>query len=161
MFVERTFNHFPWNQGGTMQRKMTAGMALLLMMAIAGAFVRSAPAQEETAAPDRLAVLWTSGDPDVAHRVAFMYAHNAKKAGWFDEVTLIVWGPSQRLLVGDKDLQKKIKEMQADGVVVEACVACAMSFGIVEELKAIGITVKPMGLPLTNYLKSGWKVLTF
>lgn len=139
----------------------TGTLALLLAVIFIGAFVQNSPAQEDGAAPGKLAVLWTSGDPDVAHRVAFMYAHNAKKAGWFDEVTLIVWGPSQRLLVGDKDLQKKVKEMQADGVVVEACVACAMSFGIVEELKAIGITVKPMGVPLTNYLKSGWKVLTF
>jgi hypothetical protein len=139
----------------------TATLAVLLMAIFIGAFTQKSMAQEDTATAGRLAVLWTSGDPDVAHRVAFMYAHNAKKAGWFDEVTLIVWGPSQRLLVGDKDLQKKIKEMQADGVVVEACIACAMSFGIVEELKAIGITVKPMGQPLTNYLKSGWKVLTF
>ena len=139
----------------------TGTLALLLAVIFIGAFAQNAPAQEEAAKPNRLAVLWTSGDPDVAHRVAFMYVHNAKKAGWFDEVTLIVWGPSQRLLVGDKDLQKKIKEMQADGVVVEACVACAMSFGIVEELKSVGITVKPMGVPLTNYLKSGWQVLTF
>jgi len=136
-------------------------LAYLLMTVFISAFLQNALAQEESSAPSRLAVLWTSGDPDVAHRVAFMYTHNAKKAGWFDEVTLIVWGPSQRLLIGDKDLQKKVKEMQADGVVVEACIACAMSFGIVEELKAVGITVNPMGLPLTNYLKSGWKVLTF
>ena len=142
-----------------MNRKTT--LAFLLMAVFIGVLAQNAAAQEATPAPGRLAVLWTSGDPDVAHRVAFMYTHNAKKAGWFDEVTLIVWGPSQRLLLGDKDLQKKVKEMQADGVVVEACVACAMSFGIVEELKAIGIAVKPMGLPLTNYLKTGWKVLTF
>jgi hypothetical protein len=144
-----------------MHRNRTGIPAILLIAFFIGALAHNARAQEEAATPARLAVLWTSGDPDVAHRVAFMYAHNAKKAGWFDEVTLIVWGPSQRLLIGDKDLQKEVKEMQADGVVVEACVACAMSFGIVEELKAIGITVKPMGVPLTNYLKSGWKVLTF
>ena len=64
----------------------------------------------------RLAVIWTSGDPDVAHRVCFMYTDNAKKQKWFDEVVLIVWGPSARLLAGDKDLQAKIKTMQADGV---------------------------------------------
>ncbi len=118
-------------------------------------------ANETGTAPSRLAVLWTSGDPDVAHRVAFMYTHNAKKAGWFDEVTLIVWGPSQRILLGDKDLQAKIKAMQADGILIEACIACAMSFGIVEELKALGLSVRGMGKPLTDYLKNGWKVLTF
>jgi hypothetical protein len=97
----------------------------------------------------------------VAHNVAFMYAHNAKKVGWFDEVTLIVWGPSQRLLADDKSLQAKIKAMQQDGIVVEACIACAMNYNIVEELKALGISVRGMGAPLTHYLKDGWKVLTF
>ena len=125
------------------------------------AYAQTASAQDTAVAPSRLAVLWTSGDPDVAHRVAFMYAHTAKKAGWFDEVTLIVWGPSQRILLGDKDLQAKVKAMQDDGILVEACIACAMSFGIVEELKALGLPVRGMGAPLTNYLKNGWKVLTF
>ena len=118
-------------------------------------------AEEGSKDPDKLAVLWTSGDPDVAHRVALMYTHFAKKAGWFDKVTLIVWGPSQRLLVGDKDLQAKVKAMQGDGIIVEACIACAMSYGIVEDLKELGITVRGMGQPLTDYLKSDWKVLTF
>jgi len=131
------------------------------MILIISSFVPTAIAQEEKTTPSRLAVLWTSGDPDVAHRVAFMYTHNAKKAGWFDEVTFIVWGPSQRILIGDKDLQAKVKAMQDDGILVEACIACAMSFGIVEELKALGLPVRGMGPPLTNYLKNGWKVLTF
>jgi hypothetical protein len=144
-----------------MKRKKNAILALFIMSAFLSIFVPNTLAQEETDSSSKLAVLWTSGDPDVAHRVAFMYTHNAKKAGWFDQVTLIVWGPSQRILLGDKDLQKEIKAMQDDGVIVEACIACAMSFGIVEELKALGIPVRGMGPPLTNYLKNGWKVLTF
>ena len=134
---------------------------LLFLILFIGACVQSAVSQEDEPTPSGLAVLWTSVDSEVAHNVAFMYAHNAKRVGWFDEVTLIVWGPSQRNLVGDKKLQEKIKAMQKDGVVVEACIACAMNYGIVEELKALGISVRGMGVPLTNYLKNGWKVLTF
>ena len=144
-----------------MKSKKKIYVSLLAMIVLLGAFVQSAFPQEQKTASGKLAVLWTSGDPDVAHNVAFMYAQTAKKVGWFDEVTLIVWGPSQRLLVGDKSLQAKIKAMQQDGIVVEACVACAMNYGIVEELKALGISVRGMGVPLTNYLKDGWKVLTF
>jgi hypothetical protein len=118
-------------------------------------------AQDSDKSTSKLAVLWTSGDPDVAHRVAFMYTHNAKKVGWFDDVTLIVWGPSQRILVGDKDLKAKIKAMQEDGIIIEACIACALSYGIVDDLKSLGISVRPMGQPLTEYLKSDWQVLTF
>jgi len=136
-------------------------LTLLVMFVFIGSYAQTVFAQDAATTPSRLAILWTSGDSEVAHNVAFMYAHTAKKVGWFDEVTLIVWGPSQRNLIGDKDLQAKIKEMQDDGVLVEACIACAMTYGIVEELKALGIPVRGMGPPLTNYLKNGWKVLTF
>ena len=116
---------------------------------------------QNPAEPARLVVLWTSGDADVAHKVCFMYTHNAKKQGWFDEVVLIVWGPSSRLLAGDKELQAKIKAMMADGVVVEACITCADMYGVSSTLVEMGLDVKGMGVPLANYLKEGWKVLTF
>jgi hypothetical protein len=106
-------------------------------------------------------VLWTSGDPEVAHRACLMYAHAAKKQKWFDEVVLIVWGPSARLLAADKDIQAKVKAMMQDGVKVQACVACADSYGISDRLKELGIEVKGMGAPLSDMLKQGWKVLTY
>ena len=109
----------------------------------------------------KLAVIWSSGDPAVAHKVCFMYTHNAKRRGWFDAVTLIVWGPSAELLARDVALQDAIKAMIADGVVIEACKACSDSYGVSDALSALGIDVKYMGTPLTEMLKEDWKVLTF
>ena len=117
--------------------------------------------ERQESSDSRLAVLWTSGDPEVAHRVCLMYTHAAKKQKWFDEVVLIIWGPSARLLAADSSLRQKVSAMAADGVSLQACVACADSYGVSEELRRIGIDVKPMGRPLTNMLKDGWKVLTF
>jgi hypothetical protein len=118
--------------------------------------------EQDTSGPNELAVVWTSGDPDVAHRMALMYTHAAKQYGWFERVRLVIWGPSQRLLVGDKDLKAKIAAMREDGVVVEACIACATTFGLVDDLKALGLPVKGMGGPLTGFLKDpGVAVLTF
>ena len=110
---------------------------------------------------DKLVVLWTSGDPYVAERVAFMYTHAAKKNQWFKEVTLIVWGPSAKLISENQKLQEKVKAMQQDGVELQACIACASSYNVVDELKVLGFEVKGMGKPLTEYLKSDAKVLTF
>jgi hypothetical protein len=90
-----------------------------------------------------------------------MYTHAAVKNKWFDEVRLVVWGPSARLLAGDKDLQAKVKAMMKDGVVVQACVVCADSYGVSDTLRSLGIEVKAMGKPLTDILKSDYKVLTF
>jgi len=120
-------------------------------------------AQNEVKMEDKtskLAVLWTSGDPDVAEKMAFMYTYNAKKQGWFDEVVLIVWGPSAKLLAENKMLQDYVKKMQEAGIKVEACMACAKMYEVDGKLQNLGIDVKGMGVPLSNYLKDGWKVLS-
>ncbi len=109
---------------------------------------------------NKLAVLWTSGDPDLAEKMAFMYTYNAKKQGWFDEVVLIVWGPSAKLLSENKMLQDYVKKMQDAGIKVEACMACARMYEVDGKLQELGIDVKGMGVPLSNYLKDGWKTLS-
>lgn len=43
-------------------------------------------AERESPAPSRLAVVWTSGDREVARKMVFMYTLNAKGRSWFDEV---------------------------------------------------------------------------
>ncbi|TVQ82827.1 MAG: DsrE family protein [Phycisphaeraceae bacterium] len=122
--------------------------------------IDAAPPAEVEA--DRLAVVWTSGDPDVAHRMVLMYTNASKRNGWFDEVRLVIWGPSQRLLVGDKDIQAYVARLQESGVVVQACQACSDSYGITDAIRALDIEVKYMGVPLTDFLKdSQWHVMTF
>ena len=118
-------------------------------------------AQDMETKTDKLAVLWTSGDIDVAEKSCLMYTHAAKRNGWFDEVVLIVWGSSSRLLAENEALQEKVKAMIKDGVILEACIACSNMLGVTEELKALGIDVKGMGVPLTNYMKSGYHVLSY
>ncbi len=132
-----------------------------LLLVVVGAVFAASHGGGSGGKGDRLAVLWTSGDSEVAHKVCFMYTHNAKKAKWFDEVTLVIWGPSSRLLAGDKSLEAAIKAMMADGVVVQACQACADMYGVSDDIRKMGIEVKYMGSPLTDMLKSGYKVLTF
>ena len=119
--------------------------------------------EQQTAAPDKdtLYVLWTSGDPDVAHKVSFMYTHAAKKAKWFENVELIVWGPSSKLLANDVKLQKKIKSMLNSGIAIKACKACADSYNVSGRLSELDIEVKYMGQPLTKILKNKGCLISF
>ena len=147
-----------------MKRNILTSLILVALISISAWWLNAQPstpnpAQETT--NSRLAVLWTTGDPEVAHRACLMYTHAAHKQKWFDEVVLVVWGPSARLLAADKDIQAKVKSMMQDGVKVQACVACADSYGVSGRLKELGIEVKGMGAPLTDMLKQGWKVLTY
>ena len=51
--------------------------------------------------------------------------------------------------------------MQNLGIIVEACKACADEYGVAAKLEELGITVKYMGKPLTDFLQLDYKILTF
>ena len=110
---------------------------------------------------DSLVMVWSSGDREVALNMVFMYTLNSKKRVWWREIRFIVWGPSADLLSRDEELQEKIKEMGEDGIMLEACKACADNYGVSESLEELGIDVRYMGEPLTEYIKEGKPVLTF
>lgn len=110
---------------------------------------------------DSLVVVWSSGDKDVALNMVFMYTLNAKLRGWWDDVRLIVWGPSSKLLSEDKDLQEEVNKMKDAGVILEACKACSDRYGVSEKLERLSIDVKFMGIPLTEYMKDGRNIITF
>ena len=144
------------------RRESFAGAAALGLGGLTGHALGQPERTARNDAATKLVVLWSSADPDVAHRVALMYTHASKQLGWWEEVELILWGPSQRTYAGDKDLQAKVQEMINDGISVRACVACANSFGLVDRLKELGLPVLGMGGPLTEFLKDpNVAVITF
>ena len=110
---------------------------------------------------EKLVVVWTSSDRDVAIKMVFMYTFNAKKNGWWKDITLLVWGPSAKLLTEDKELQDYLKKMQEIGVHTIACKGCADLYGIADKLDNLGITVRYTGVELTNYIKENRHVITF
>ena len=51
--------------------------------------------------------------------------------------------------------------MKMKSIILLTVLICSNAYGITEDLKKLGFDVKGMGKPLTDYLKSGAKVLTF
>lgn len=49
----------------------------------------------------------------------------------------------------------------AGGVVVQACVTCADTYRVSDNLREMGIEVKPMGQPRSEMLNGDREVLTF
>ena len=109
----------------------------------------------------KLHVLWTTGERDVALRMVFVYVMSAKSMGWFDEVHLIIWGPSARLLSEDAEIQKEVDFILQSGIEVDACEGCTNAYNITEKIRALGIRVRFMGEPLTGILKADEKLITF
>ena len=139
-------------------------LGLLSLLAFPATSLQAGEETDKGAARSKgkLLIVWTSADRDVAIKMVFKFAHNAAKKGWADEIELLVWGPSSKLLSVDKELQAAVKQMKNDGVVLSACKSCAESYGVVDKLTAFGIDVRYMGKYLADRtLSDDWKVLTF
>jgi hypothetical protein len=109
---------------------------------------------------EKLNILWTTDNKDTVFNMLSMYATNSVKNKWWDEVNLIIWGASAKLIGNDTQVQTEVKEMLARGVKVEACKACSDNLGVTEKLIRLGVNVRYMGNPLTQYLKSEDKLIT-
>ena len=107
-----------------------------------------------------LYVLWTNENPITAEKMVFMYTVNSLLHGWWEKVTLIVWGATAKLVSEDGNIQKKVKEALEAGVHITACKACADQLGVTETLEKLNIEVKYWGIPLTEILARDEKLLT-
>ena len=107
-----------------------------------------------------LYVLWTNADPVTADKMVFMFTINSRIRGWWEQVTLIIWGATAKLTSENPAIQKRIREALDAGVHVTACKACADQLGVTDALEGLGIEVKYWGEPLTDILKADEKLLT-
>lgn len=108
----------------------------------------------------KLYILWTNGDPVTSEKMVNMYAKNSLIYGWWEEVTLIVWGKPAQLIFENEKIQEQIKENIEAGVKISACKACADQLGVTKKLEELGIETKYWGEPLTEVLKKDEKLIT-
>ncbi len=109
---------------------------------------------------DKLNILWTTDNKDTVRQMLVMYATNSKLNGWWENVNVIIWGASAKLVGKDIQIQAEITEMLNHGISIEACKACSDNLGVTDKLTELGVNVRYMGEALTRYITSGEKVLT-
>ena len=107
-----------------------------------------------------LYILWTNADKVTSENMVMMYARNSMLKGWWDRVTVIVWGATQLLICNDDDIQSAVLDAQEAGVFFSACIACANKLGTAKKLMEMGIEVISWGEKLTNLIQSDEKVLS-
>lgn len=103
----------------------------------------------------KLNILWTSNNVDTARLMVFMHAINAIQKKWWDEVTIIIWGSSAKLVAENSSIQEEIKRAQTSGVKVSACIACATELNVVDILQDLDLEVISWGKPLTEITQNG------
>lgn len=107
-----------------------------------------------------LHILWMNADVLTAQTMLMMYARNAMTHGWWDSVTVIVWGATAKLAAENKIIQDEMALTMQAGVRFSACVACVNKLGVRGTLEKLGIEVKPWGQELTRLIKDKCNLIT-
>lgn len=89
-----------------------------------------------------------------------LYTANVLKRGWLPEVKVVFFGPFEKLLVQDKEVQEKAAEV-LNQVTPVACKFISDNEGISEELQNLGYDVEYVGKIISDYLMEGYVPLVF
>lgn len=107
-----------------------------------------------------LNILWTSDNKITATTLISMFSTNSIKNNWFENVNVIIWGGSTELVKNDNEVQELVKEMIRNKVTIEACKYCSDKLECSDLLEKLGVTVRYMGNPMSEYIKSDSKFIT-
>jgi len=102
----------------------------------------------------RLLIVIATADREKA-LAGLMYAKNAWAAAWFEDVKVVFFGPSEKLIVRDDEVAN---EMQKASVIGEsfACKAISEKEGISEDLEKLGLTVVGVGPIVSKFINEGY-----
>ena len=111
---------------------------------------------------NKLLIVWSSGEIEVAKKLVLLYGSVMLERKYWDEATIMIWGPSAVLLAKDKELQTQMKVVRDSGVKFNACGVCTDDYGVSDTLKELGVELIHTGEMLTEALQSDdVKVITF
>lgn len=114
---------------------------------------------------NKLLVIISSGEeaPDKA-MTGMMYAINAKKHKWLDDVNLMFFGPSENMIAKaapETQIGQMLKQAFDLGMTPIACKAISDGSNLTTELKGLGIETEYVGTIISSYIKKDYQVLTF
>jgi len=109
---------------------------------------------------NKLYILWTNADPVTSDKMVMMYGINSRLYGWWEEVTILIWGATARLAAGNEGIQERIKQALQAGVRVVACKGCSDQLAVSDKLEEMGVEVAYIGEDLTRILKDNERLLT-
>ncbi len=107
----------------------------------------------------KVVVIISTGESEKA-LTGLMYARNAMQRGWMNDVKVIFFGPSERLLVEDERVAEMAKEICATETPL-ACKFISDRDGVSEKIENLGIKVDYVGEIISGLLKDGYAAMVF
>jgi len=103
-------------------------------------------------------ILATADKPKLM--TGLMYALNAARNQWLDEVRVVFFGPAEHLLAEDREVAETALALP-EGTAPVACQAIAQREGLEEAIEARGVSLENVGPPLSGLLNAGYVPLVF
>ena len=102
----------------------------------------------------KLLVIIATGDKSKA-LTGLMYAKNAIKHKWMEEVKIVYFGPSEQLMERDADVAEAVIEVAGMSSSF-ACKAISDRDGLSEAIDRLGVKVEYVGSIISDYIKQGY-----
>jgi hypothetical protein len=109
---------------------------------------------------NRIVVIIATANPAKAE-AGMMYAVNSLKYGWMDDVKLVFFGPAEKALLGDPDMQELLLEFHRQDKTAVACRLLAERDGDDKALSDLGLDVQYVGSLISGYIKDGYTPLVW
>ncbi|MFX1521232.1 MAG: hypothetical protein ACFFCD_15065 [Promethearchaeota archaeon] len=102
----------------------------------------------------KLLIIIATGNKEKA-LAGLMYARNAMKRGWMEDVKVVFFGPSERLIIQDAQVLTEVQDITESEEPL-ACKAISDREGISEDLKKFGVKVEYVGSIISDLIKDGY-----
>jgi hypothetical protein len=90
-----------------------------------------------------------------------VFATKGTRNDFMDDIRLVLWGPSEKVIAENQELQQMIREYMALGKTVWACKTCSERYGVTEAMEGLGCTVDYVGSIVTGWIKEGFVPFTW
>ena len=88
-------------------------------------------------------------------RTALMFANNVMKRGYLDDVKVVYFGPSEKLVVEDPFISDQAQEIAEAGGSI-ACKIMSDLDGVSEKFEKLGVQVEYVAGIISDLLKDGY-----
>lgn len=102
----------------------------------------------------KVLVIIATGEKEKAI-TGLMYAKNAAKNNWLDDLKVVFFGPSEKLITEDKEIAEYALEI-ADLCETMACKYISDKEDISDEIKEKGVKIEYVGSIISDFIKEGY-----
>ena len=102
----------------------------------------------------KLLIIVATGEREKA-MTALMYAANAMKRNWLDDIKVVYFGPSEKLMVDDPIIRDQAQEIAEAGGSM-ACKYISDRDGVSEKIEELGVRVEYVGSIVSGLIKDGY-----